>query len=116
VNERSIAVFASQQENGVLLTGDLGRNGLQQLKSAGIPGRVTLLKLPHHGSRLAHPELYLEWLGPTLAFVSCGKDNPYGFPHQQAIEACARKQVQLLRTDLAGMLTFSDMNGHWQLP
>ncbi|MGW8312730.1 MAG: DNA internalization-related competence protein ComEC/Rec2 [Desulfuromonadales bacterium] len=116
VNERSIAVFASQQNNGVLLTGDLGRNGFQQLKRAGIPGPVTLLKLPHHGSRLAHPEQYLEWLRPKLAFVSCGQGNPYGFPHQQAIEACARRQVQLLRTDLAGMLIFNDVNDHWQLP
>jgi competence protein ComEC len=114
VNERSIAVFAGQQGQGVLLTADLGRNGLQQLLEAGLPGPVTLLKLPHHGSRHACPELFLERLQPDLAFVSAGLHNPYGFPHQQTVAACAAHRVQLHRTDQEGMLTFRLHNGAWR--
>lgn len=112
-NERSIAVFAAQRDQGALLTADLGRSGLLQLLEAGLPGTVTLLKLPHHGSRHAQPQLYLERLKPAVAFVSSGRGNPYGFPHQQTVDACAGLKVKMLRTDLQGMLTFHLADGHW---
>lgn len=119
INERSIVIFAGQQKagqqnEGVLLTGDLGRKGLQQLREAGIPGRISLLKLPHHGSRHSQPEWYLDWIQPTAAFVSSGRGNPYGFPHQQTIEACTAQQIPLFRTDQDGMLTLRINNGRWQ--
>jgi competence protein ComEC len=114
INERSIVVFAGNQENGALLTADLGQSGLQQLAAAGIPGRTSLLKLPHHGSRHARPEMYLEQLTPATAFVSSGRGNTYNFPHQQTIEACNRYQIPLFRTDQDGMLIFRIDNGHWQ--
>lgn len=113
-NERSIVVFAGQQTEGVLLTADLGKSGLQQLREAGVPGRVSLLKLPHHGSRHSQPEWYLGWIQPTAAFVSSGRGNPYGFPHQQTIEACTAQQIPLFRTDQSGMLTLRIDNGKWQ--
>ena len=113
-NERSIAVFAAHQGQGVLLTADLGKSGLMQLIEAGLPGRTTLLKLPHHGSRNSHPELYLDLLQPTTAFVSAGRGNSYGFPHGQTIAACVSRQVPLLRTDRSGMLTFHITGDRWQ--
>ncbi|RLB66540.1 MAG: DNA internalization-related competence protein ComEC/Rec2 [Deltaproteobacteria bacterium] len=114
INERSIAVFAGQQTEGVLLTADLGKSGLQQLRKAGVPGRISLLKLPHHGSRHSQPEWYLDWIQPEAAFVSSGRGNPYGFPHQQTIEACTAQQIPLFRTDQDGMLTLRISNGLWQ--
>jgi competence protein ComEC len=113
-NERSIAVFARQEQEGVLLTADLGKSGLQQLREAEVPGRVTLLKLPHHGSRHSQPGWYLDWIQPTAAFVSSGRGNPYGFPHQQTIETCTAQQIPLFRTDQGGTLTFRIDNGKWQ--
>jgi competence protein ComEC len=114
INERSIAVFAGDQQDGVLLTADLGKSGLQQLIAAELPGRASLLKMPHHGSRHAQPKLYLDWVQPSAAFVSAGRGNSYGFPHQQTIEACTVQQIPLFRTDQEGMLTFHINNGQWQ--
>ncbi len=114
INERSIAIFTGQENEGVLLTGDLGRKGLQQLRAAGVPGRISLLKLPHHGSRHSQPEWYLDWIQPTAAFVSSGRGNPYGFPHQQTIEACTTHKIPLFRTDQNGMLALRISNGMWQ--
>jgi competence protein ComEC len=115
LNERSIAVFAGQQADGVLLTADLGKSGLQQLFATELPGRASLLKLPHHGSRHSRPDFYLDRLKPSAAFVSSGRGNPYGFPHQQVIEACAERQTPLFRTDQGGMLTFRIDNDRWLL-
>lgn len=114
INERSLAVFARGQDQGVLLTGDLFGTGLSQLIDAGLPGRVTLLKMSHHGSRHAEPRAYLRWLEPRLAFVSAGLRNPYGFPHQQTLDACDRQKVKVFRTDTQGMLQFRLVNNLWQ--
>lgn len=112
-NERSIAVFAGLREQGALLTADLFGKGLTQLIEAGLPGRATLLKLSHHGSRHADPVRYLEWLSPTMAFVSAGRGNPYGFPHQQTLDACKRQGVEIFRTDQQGMLRFYADKNSW---
>jgi competence protein ComEC len=74
--------------------------------------------LPHHGSRHAESESYLERIRPSVirpsvAFVSSGHGNPYGFPHQEVIEACNSRHIPLFRTDLDGMLTFHIDNGRW---
>ncbi len=115
LNERSIAVYARQLDQRVLLTADMGRAGLRQILASGIVGNVNLLKLPHHGSRHAFPDLYLEELRPSVAFVSAGQGNPYGFPHRETIEACAKRQIPVYRTDLLGMLGFRLQNGEWQV-
>jgi competence protein ComEC len=113
INERSIAVFAGEGNEGVLLTADLGRTGFEQMLAAGMPGPITLLKLPHHGSRHSQPEVFLEQTQPSAAFVSSGRGNQYGFPHQQTIDDCTARQIPLFRTDLQGMLTFHVKNGLW---
>jgi competence protein ComEC len=112
-NERSVVVFAGSGYSGALLTADLGRPGLNQLLEAGLPGQVTLLKLPHHGSRHAAPELYLKNLEPKVAFVSAGRNNVYKFPHHATIDACNEQKVPLYRTDESGMLTFHFKEGKW---
>ncbi len=113
-NERSVVVYAGKLTQGVLLTADLVGQGLEQLLKTSTPGPVTLLKLPHHGSRHAEPERYLEWSQPSSAFVSAGRNNPYGFPHQQVLDAFTKKRIPLFRTDQDGMLTFHIKNDHWQ--
>jgi len=49
-NDRSIVVHAADGTKGCS-PGDLAVEGFEQLCSAGLPEPVTLLKLPHHGSR-----------------------------------------------------------------
>lgn len=115
INERSVAVFAKQDDDGVLLTADLGKTGLQQMLASKRPDHASLLKLPHHGSRHAQPEFYLEALQPELAFVSSGLNNVYGFPHQQTLAACNKEQLPLYRTDQRGMLTFQLSKEGWQI-
>ena len=114
-NERSIVVYAGDRHQGVLLTGDLGREGCRQVLAAGLPGPVSLLKLPHHGSRHAAPGLLLDQLAPGMTFVSAGRFNPYGFPHAETLAACEAREVPVYRTDLQGMLTFRALPAAWQV-
>lgn len=49
-------------------------------------GRLTLLKVAHHGSGYSTKEEMLSALRPRLALISCGKDNRYGHPHKELLE------------------------------
>jgi competence protein ComEC len=115
INERSIAVYARYLERGAMLTADLGKSGLRQILDSGVPGKISLLKLPHHGSRHAAPDLFLEEFRPSTVFASAGRGNPYGLPHIETVEACARRKIPFYRTDQMGMLRFRVHNGEWQV-
>jgi len=115
VNERSIAVYARHLDQGTMLTADMGKTGLRQILDSGVPGNIGLLKLPHHGSRHAAPDLFLEEFRPSTVFASSGRGNPYGFPHRETVEACARRHIPFYRTDQMGMLRFRVNDGEWQI-
>lgn len=114
-NDRSIVVHATVGNEGVLLPGDLAIAGFDQLCAAGLPQPVTLLKLPHHGSRGSRPERFLDLLLPQLAFVSAGRDNSYRLPHPASIAACGERGIPLYRTDHQGTLTFTSTGQPWQV-
>jgi competence protein ComEC len=114
VNERSVVVYAAVGNNGVLLPGDLGGFGLQQLAEAGLPGPSNLLKIPHHGSRHSAPGRFLALLQPEIAFVSAGHNNRYRLPHQETLADCEEWQVPLLRTDRQGTLFFELVDEKWR--
>jgi competence protein ComEC len=115
LNDRSIVVHTAVGGEGVLLPGDLAVEGFEQLCAAGLPEPVTLLKLPHHGSRGSRPERFLDRLQPRLAFVSAGRDNSYRLPHPASVAACAERGVPLFRTDHQGTLTFTTAGRSWQV-
>ena len=64
------------------------------------------LKLAHHGSDTAGTEVFLAACTPTLAAVSCGEDNEYGFPHAAVLQRLEAHGTQLYRTDTEGTLVF----------
>ncbi len=113
INERSLAVYTSTGQDGVLLTGDMGPASLRQMLAAGLPGPCTLLKLPHHGSRRSLPAEYLPTIAPQIAFVSAGRHNPHHLPHAEAISLCKEMGVPLYRTDRQGSLVFSSNGLGW---
>jgi len=114
LNERSLAVYARVATDGVLLTGDMGPSGLNQLLEAGLPGPATLFKLPHHGSRRSDPAPSLAFWTPDIAFVSAGRHNPYRLPHPEVVDYCDRVGLPLLRTDRHGTLVFQATGSSWQ--
>jgi competence protein ComEC len=115
LNDRSIVVHAVAGSAGVLLTGDLAAAGFERLVASGLPEPVTLLKLPHHGSRGSRQERFLDTFRPDLTFVSAGRDNLYRLPHPTTVSACRTRGLPLYRTDLQGTLTFTSAGDRWQV-
>ncbi|MFO7576923.1 MAG: DNA internalization-related competence protein ComEC/Rec2 [Pelovirga sp.] len=89
---------------GLLLTGDLEEKGVAHLMRAGLPGPVSVLKLPHHGGRTSYTDRLIDHLRPQLGIVSVGYQNRYRLPHSQVLGHLRARRTPLLRTDEDGTI------------
>jgi len=84
-----------------LLTGDSQASELEQALSF-IQGKLSILQVPHHGSKTGLNAEILETLNPKLAVISVGDNNKYGHPTQEILQILEDKDIKTLRTDLNG--------------
>jgi len=89
----------------LLLTGDAGLPTEAHL--AGRVGRVTLLKIGHHGSRSATSDRWLDELQPAEAVISVGTRNRYGHPAPEVLDRLRAHGITVRRTDQRGTITFT---------
>jgi len=81
-NEGSLVLHLSKGKFSALLTGDLDGGAEEELAHA-YPaqlGKVTVLKVGHHGSKYACGQALLDKCSPRIALISCGEGNGYGHP------------------------------------
>ncbi|HEV2671528.1 MAG TPA: DNA internalization-related competence protein ComEC/Rec2 [Gemmatimonadales bacterium] len=105
INEQSVVLLVTYGPTRLLLAGDAGMPTEMQL--AGRVGRVTLLKVGHHGSRWATSDRWLDELQPEDAVISVGARNRYGHPAPEALARLRAHGVSVFRTDELGTITFS---------
>lgn len=100
LNEAANVVTIRSPRQVVFLTSDINGFELQRL----IPQDVTILSVPHHGSKYG---LYPDSLGlarPTHAVISVGKKNTYGHPSKEVLDILKAKKIRVWRTDMQGEL------------
>ena len=114
-NDRSLVVYLRRGVQGALLCGDLEHPGVAQLLAEPPPGPVTLLKLPHHGSRHSAQEKLLDGFEPEVALVSAGNGGRYRLPHPDTLALYAQSAVPLWRTDLHGTLRLATDGLEWRV-
>ena len=112
-NDQSLVLYFQHGNDGLLLTGDLESTGIYKLALDPPPGPVTLLKLPHHGSRFSNPVPLVSQLNLQTAYVSVGHNNRYGQPHPSVLTMLEDYSIKLERTDLSGSLYFSSTGETW---
>ncbi|MBI3888417.1 MBL fold metallo-hydrolase [Candidatus Nomurabacteria bacterium] len=105
-NDGSVVARLTYGENSIMLTGDAGaktekiiisENSVAELKS-------TILKVGHHGSRTSSSVPFVKAVAPSSAFISVGKANKYGHPHQETLDTLMQVGAKILRTDLLGTI------------
>lgn len=114
-NDDSLVLYLPAQGGGLLLTGDLEKKGVDGLLAAGLPGPVSVLKLPHHGSRHSEAERLIGRLQPELCLASAGFQNRYGFPARQLVTYLDRKFIPLYRTDIMGTVRVRYLADQWRV-
>lgn len=75
---------------------------------------LEVLKFPHHGSKTAMTEAFLETLQPKLAVISVGK-NSYGHPAETVLATLAKLGVSVKRTDKEGDIEITSDGVTWNL-
>lgn len=62
--------------------------------------------LGHHGSSTSVYEPFLNKVNADTAIISCGRDNTYNHPHKEALNYCKQNNMDILRTDIDGTISF----------
>lgn len=104
-NNSSLILLIEHGKNTFLFTGDAEAESEKALvKGWGTQVRVDVLKAAHHGSKTSTGEKLLDTIKPQYAVISCGEDNPYGFPHAQTLNNLRARGIEVFRTDEQGSI------------
>jgi len=104
VNNASLVLRITYGSVCFLFTGDIEKDVETDLLSQGPALRAFLLKAPHHGSKSSSSALFLDQVDATIAIISSGYRNRYGFPAEPVLERYRERGVSLDRTSHDGAI------------
>ncbi|MFW7433669.1 DNA internalization-related competence protein ComEC/Rec2 [Vagococcus carniphilus] len=106
-NNDSLVMMLTIKEKRILLTGDLEKEGENDLMNQeDINLKADILKAGHHGSNTSSQPDFLEKVSPKIAIISCGKNNRYNHPSKETLDNFGEISTKVYRTDLNGMVYF----------
>lgn len=101
INDYSAVIRIEYGENSFLFTGDAEAYA-ESLITENVSADV--LKVGHHGSSTSSTNEFLDKVSPSIAIISCGKDNKYGHPHDETLEKLSKRGIDVYRTDKDGTI------------
>ena len=69
---------------------------------------IDVLKVGHHGSKTSSSKEFINEVNPKYSIISVGKNNSYGHPNKEVLEAL--KESKIYRTDEDGSILFTIKN------
>ncbi|MGO9568435.1 MAG: DNA internalization-related competence protein ComEC/Rec2 [Desulfomonilaceae bacterium] len=88
-----------------LFTGDLEREGEDELLIAGVPLRATVLKVGHHGGKNGTTRRFLEAIQPKIAVIPAECPPSGGLPNRRVLERLESAGVEIFWTGKDGAVT-----------
>ena len=105
LNNLSVGLRLTFGANAFVMCGDAETLSEEAIVESGLTLKADVLKLGHHGSSTSTCDSFLQAVSPSIAVVSCGKDNSYGHPHRETMDKLAAEGITVYRTDEQGTLT-----------
>ncbi len=105
-NNASIVLKVNGKDHAFLFVGDVEDEAEEDLSHLGMRLKSDVLKVPHHGGRSSVHERFLREISPSIAVISVGRDNSFGHPRPEMLDALSGKRV--LRTDQDGAVTITE--------
>jgi competence protein ComEC len=96
-----------------LFTGDAQDSDVEKIDL--MVGKISLLKIPHHGSKTSLDSEVLKVLAPKIAAISVGAKNKYGHPNPFTLNLLSQLSVKTLRTDQIGDIEIISDGGKWRV-
>jgi competence protein ComEC len=107
-NDASIVARLKYGNETFLFNGDspikIEEHLIQTLRKEAL--NIDVLKVGHHGSRTSTSDIFVKYIQPRIAIISAGKENRYKHPHNEVIEVLKKNNVEILRTDQQGTITY----------
>jgi competence protein ComEC len=97
-NDDSVVLEVRLGAVSLVLPGDIGQEGERAILPRLEPGRLVVLKAPHHGSASSSTSALLDRLRPAVAIFSCGHGNRFGHPHPAVIARYQARGAELFST------------------
>jgi competence protein ComEC len=108
LNENSLVLKLSSGRTSCLFPGDLERMGEDMVaKRAGSLLESDVLLAPHHGSATSCSSAFLKEVKPRVCIISCGKGNPFRFPHEATLRRLEASKCRIIRIDEVGAVQVS---------
>lgn len=110
-NDMSIVFTATYEDITVLYTGDTTSTVEKQMLEKGMDVDADIIKIAHHGSTTSSTAEFIDAVSPSVAVISCGKNNSYGHPHDEIIDLLQSRNIPVNRTDTDGsVVCYGDGN------
>lgn len=111
-NEDSLSLTFELAGKKWLFTGDLGQEGEKEIIQKFSNLKVDYFKLGHHGSKTSSNPDFLQAINPKLVFISAGRNNRFGHPHQETLTTLKSQGIPWVSTQDCGMISwyYSDLN------
>ncbi|OGH46840.1 MAG: hypothetical protein A3B47_01745 [Candidatus Levybacteria bacterium RIFCSPLOWO2_01_FULL_39_24] len=114
----SLETLVKYKKFSVLLTGDSQVAELGDILPPTLRGQddipLSVLQVPHHGSRFGLTADILDVLSPKLAVISVGKNNKYGHPTPFILDLLKSANIKTLRTDQIGDIEIVSDGASWK--
>lgn len=112
LNNNSIVLRLVYGDTSALLTGDIETEAQLLLLRSGAPLPADVVKVPHHGSRLALVTSFYEAVGAGVAFIPVGRNN-YGHPSPEVVATLHELGMAVYRTDVHGAVKIVSDGSRW---
>jgi competence protein ComEC len=101
-NDSSCVLLVEGAGGRLLLAGDISSTIEPQVSAQLDRGPVTVLLVPHHGSKTSSAPAFIAAVHPVLAVVSAGWHNRFGHPRPEVLARYAAAGVPLVNTAIEG--------------
>jgi len=104
-NNDSIMLLLRFGDRGLLLTGDIEKEGEASVLKEGIALRSDVVKVAHHGSKTSSTAAFVATTHPSLAIISVGRRSMFGHPNREVVERWRASGAEVMATGQRGTIT-----------
>jgi competence protein ComEC len=105
-NNSSLVIRVAGRRHAFLFVGDVEDEAEENLLHLGKRLKSDVIKVPHHGGRSSASEGFLSEVSPAIAVISAGRDNSFGHPSRDMLDALSGKRI--CRTDKDGAVKVTE--------
>ncbi len=105
-NNDSLVLKFIVHHKSFLFTGDIEEEAEEDIAHLGNWLTSDVMKVPHHGGKTSAHEPFLEAVSPDVAVISTERNNPFGHPHKEILDALY--VAMIFRTDTHGAIKIEE--------